>query len=141
MLTHTNPCPPPGAGLAEPVVAVADGAEGDALAELFGLKKSARVFFAGDGDGLTIGEAAAAAFSLRARFAAGEGEASIVAAGEGEASAAAFFSLRARFGLGEACRDSALEGDADSSVVEAVAAAFLCVRCFAGEGDSAGEGD
>jgi len=110
-LTHTSPCPPFGAGVAvaagavlvfAELVIVGGAAEGDVLAELFGLKKSATVFFAGDGDGVTIGEAAAAAFSLRACFAAGEGEASVVAAGEAEASATAFFSLRARFGLGEA---------------------------------------
>ena len=149
MLTHTSPCPPPDAGVAVAAAAVlafaellvvAGAAEGDALTELFGLKKSPRVFFAGDGDGVTIGEAAFAAFSLRARFSAAGGEDSVAAAGEG-AVAATPFSLRARFGLGEACGDSAVEGDAVSSVLEAVAAAFLCVRCFAGEGDSAGEGD
>jgi hypothetical protein len=95
------------------VAAVAGAAEGDALTELLGLKKSASVFFAGDGDGVTVGE-----------------------------TAAVFFSLRARFALGETEGDSALEGDAASSAGKAVAAAFLDTRCFlAGEGDSVGEGD
>lgn len=83
---------------------------GAGLIELFGLKKSARVFFAGDGDAVTVGEAAAVVFPLRARFA-----------------------------LGEAEGDSALEGDAVPSAGEAVSAAFLCVRCFAEEGDAAGD--
>jgi hypothetical protein len=95
------------------LVVVAGAAEGEAPTELFGLKKSARVFFAGDGDGVTVGETAAAVLPLRARF-----------------------------GLGEAEGDSAVEGDAASSAGEAVAAAFLDTRCFlAGEGDSVGEGD
>ena len=116
MLTHTNPCPPPAAGAAAAVAAVPVLVElvvvaGAGLTELFGLKKSARVFFAGDGDGVTVGE-----------------------------TAAVFFSLRARFALGEAEGDSALEGDAASSADEAVAAAFLDTRCFfAGEGDSVGD--
>ena len=117
VLTHTSPCPPPAAGAAA-VAAVSVLAElvvvaGAGLTELFGLKRSARVFFAGDGDGVTVGETAAAVLPLRARF-----------------------------GLGEAEGDSAVEGDAVSSAGEAVAAAFLDTRCLlAGEGDSVGEGD
>ena len=116
MLTHTNPCPPPAAGVATAVAAVSVFVElvvvaGAGLIELFGLKKSARVFFAGDGDAVTVGEAAAVVFPLRARFA-----------------------------LGEAEGGSALEGDAAPSAGEAVAAAFLETRCFfAGEGDAAGD--
>jgi hypothetical protein len=112
---------------------VAGAAAGDGLTELFGLKKSARVFFAGDGDGVKVGETAAVRLALRPRFSAGEGDAS-VAAGEGEVSAVVFFVLRACFSAGEG----------DASVVaagEAVASAFLCVRCFAGDGDAVGEGD
>jgi hypothetical protein len=85
------------------VAAVTGAAEGDGLIELLGLKKSARVFFAGDGDGVTVGETAAVLFPLRACFSAGEGDASVVAAGE------------------------------------TVASAFLCVRCFVGDGDAAGD--
>ena len=110
MLTHTSPGPPRGAGVAtNPVAAVPAAAEGEALTGRLGLKKSPSVFFAGDGDGVTAREAAAG------------------------------FSLRARFALGEAEGDSVPEGEVPSSAGEAVAAAFLCVRCFAGEGDAAGD--
>ena len=110
---------------------VAGAAEGDGLIELFGLKKSARVFFAGDGDGATVGETAAVFFPLRAYFSAGEGDASVTP-GEGEVAAVVFFVLRVRFSAGE--------GDASIGAAgEAVASAFLCVRCFAGEGDAAGD--
>jgi hypothetical protein len=115
------------------VAAVTGAAEGDGLIELLGLKKSARVFFAGDGDGVTVGETAAVLFPLRACFSAGEGDASVTA-GEGELSAVVFLVLRVRFSAGEG----------DASVVaagEAVASAFLCVRCFVGDGDAVGEGD
>ena len=86
MLTHTSPCPPPAAGVAVAAAAVAGAAEGDALTELVGLKKSASVFFAGDADavGLAAGLAAVSVFAF----------------------------LRARFSLGEAVGDSAVEGDA-----------------------------
>jgi hypothetical protein len=50
------------------------------LAEVRGLKKSASVFLAGDGDGLTAA-AAAVVFAFRPRLAAGEAEASAPAAG------------------------------------------------------------
>jgi hypothetical protein len=43
--------------------------------------------------------------------------------------------------LGDAAGDSAVEGDAACSAGEAAGSAFLCVRCFFGKGDSAGEGD
>ena len=110
---------------------VAGAAEGDGLTELFGLKKSARVFFVGDGDGVPVGETAAVFFPLRACFSAGEGDASVTA-GEGELSAVVFFVLRVRFSAGE--------GDASIGAAgEAVASAFLCVRCFAGEGDATGD--
>jgi hypothetical protein len=116
VLTHTSPCPPPGAGVA--LVAASAlalfaeagfAAAGLADAEVFGLNKSASVFFAGDGDGVTVGATAAVVFLLRACFSAGEGDAAVAAAGEGEVAAAA------------------------------VASAFLCARCFAGEGDAAGD--
>jgi len=96
VLTHTSPCPPPGAGVA--LVAASAlalfaeagfAAAGLADAEVFGLKKSASVFFAGDGDGVTVGATAAVVFLLRACFSAGEGDAAVAAAGEGEVAAAA----------------------------------------------------
>ena len=90
------------------------------LGEVFGLNKSASVFFAGEADGLTAGDAEATvvAFAFRPRLAAGEAEASVPAAG-----------------------DALVAGEA-----ALVASAFLCVRCFfAGAadsvGDSAGAGD
>ena len=118
VLTQTIPLPPPGAGVAFVVVLAAARVAGAGLAaagladaEVFGLKKSASVFFAGDGDGVTVGATAAVVFLLRACFSAGEGDAAVAAAGEGEVAAAA------------------------------VASAFLCARCFAGEGDAVGVGD
>ena len=56
--------------------------------------------------------------------------------GVGDASVIGF--LRVRFGFGEAAGDSAADGDVAFSVGE-VGSAFLCVRYFAGEGDSKGE--
>jgi hypothetical protein len=83
----------------------AAGAAG--LSELFGLKKSASVFFTGEGDGVIVGEAAAEALALRLCFSAGEGDASVPAAGE----------------------------------ALAVASAFLCDLCLAGDADASGDGD
>jgi len=42
-------------------------------------------------------------------------------------------------GDGDAAGDSAVEAGAAFSAGEAVAPAFLCVLCFAGEGDAAGD--
>lgn len=69
------------------------------LAELFGLKKSASVFFAGDADGLAAGEVAVAAvvFFLCSFFA-GEADASAAAVAAGDASVLAL-ALRLFFGL------------------------------------------
>lgn len=53
----------------------------------------------------------------------------------GLAAASGFAFLRVCFAFGEAAGDSAGDGDAAVSAGETVAAAFLCVRCFAGEGD------
>jgi len=116
VFTHTRPCPPPGAGVrlaaAEAAVPLAGaGFAAAGLAEVFGLKRSASVFFAGEGDGLTAG-AAAVVFAFRPRFA---------------------------FGEAEAAGDCPAEGDV-ASVGEAAAAVFLDTRCFfAGAGDSAGD--
>lgn len=137
VLTQTRPCPPPAAGVAvgaAPGVAaalafaevvdvvVAGATEGAGLAELFGLKKSASVFFAGEAD--VVGEAAAVAFALRPCFSAGEGDAAVVAAGEGEVAASLsglenVFVLRVRFSAGE--------GD---SVVAAAGEAVLLASAF-----------
>jgi hypothetical protein len=56
--------------------------------------------------------------------------------GVGDASAAGF--LRTRLGFGKAAGDSAAEGSAVVSASD-LASIFLCVRYFAGEGDSKGE--
>lgn len=83
------------------LVVVAGAAEGDVLTELVGLKKSARVFFAGDGDGVTAGETAAVVFALRVRLAAGEGDAAASAAGEAALVATAFLWERCFAGEGD----------------------------------------
>lgn len=85
------------------------------VGELFDLKKSAKVFF-GDGDGATVGEAAAVAFVL-CFFSAGEAEAAADAAGEASVVAFAFFERLA--GEGDA---SAALASGDAAVV---ASAFL----------------
>jgi len=110
VFTHTNPCPPPGAGVAVPVPPMTGAADGDALTELLGLNKSPN---------LNLGEAVG------------------LAAGLTVASGGAF--LRGRLAFDDAVGDSAIVGEAAVSVGEAVASALLCWGCFfAGEGDSAG---
>jgi hypothetical protein len=119
VLTHTNPRPPPGAGVAVAVLPVAGAAEGDALTELLGLNKS---------PSLNLGEAVGLAVGVG------------VAAGVGVASVCAF--LRGPLALADAAGDSAIAGEAGVSAGDAVASAILCWRCFfAGEGDSAGNSD
>ena len=71
------------------------------------------------------GEVAGVAFDLRVRFSAGEGEAAASAAGEGEVAGIAF-ALRGRL----------LAGEGEAALV---ASAFLWARCFAGDGDAAGD--
>jgi hypothetical protein len=114
-------------------VPVAGTAFAAGLGEVFGLKKSASVFFAGEADGLTAGEAAVV-FVFRPALAAGEAE-TAAPAGDGEASAAVF-AFRPRLAVGEGEASAPAAGDAAAS-------AFLCARCFAGDaaGDSAGVGD
>jgi hypothetical protein len=70
-------------------------------------------------------------------LAAGEAEAAAVlaAAGEGEVAAVAF-GLRVRFSAGEGEAAASAAGEAAP-----VASAFLCARCFAGDGDAVGVGD
>jgi len=71
-LTHTNPRPPPVAGAATPVLAVAGAAAGEALAEVLGLNKSPSENL-GDAVGLAAGLATASVFAfLRARFCLGD---------------------------------------------------------------------
>ena len=143
MFTHTRPCPPPAAGVAPAVasdfvfaaVAVAGAAGAEGLVEVFGLKKSASVFFAGEVDGLAVGEAAAFSFTLRPCFSAGEGDASVAVSAEGEVAAAAFV-LCVRFSVGEGDASLAAAGDA-----VALASVFLCDLCLPGDGDAVGEGD
>ena len=77
--------------------------------EVFGLKKSAKALLAGDADAAGLADVVTAAC------------------------------LRARFALGEAAGEATADGDVAVSVGAAVVAAFLRVRCFAG--DSAGLGD
>ena len=79
------------------------------------------------------GEVAGVAFALRVRFPAGEGEAAASAAGEGEVAGAAF-GLRGRLLAGEG---EAAASAADEAAL--VASAFLWARCFAGDGDAAGD--
>jgi len=115
------------------VVVVAGAAAAAGLAEVFGLKKSASVFFAGEGEGLTAA-GAAVVFVFLPPLAAGEAE-TAAPAGDGEA-CTVVFAFRPRLAAGEGEASVAAAGDA-------VASAFLCVRCFAGDaaGDSAGVGD
>jgi hypothetical protein len=118
-----------GAGLA---------ATAPADAEVFGLNKLPSLNLPGDGEAAGLAATLVSAF-LRLRFSAGEAEAAgAVVAGEVAAVASAFLRERRLPGDGDAAGDSAVEGDAASSVGEGVAAAFLCARYFAGEGDAAG---
>jgi hypothetical protein len=135
-LTHTNPCPPPAAGATAAVAAVsvlvelvvvAGAAEGEAPTELFGLKKSARVFFVGDDEGVAVGETAAVPFALRPCFVAAEGDASVVAAGEGAVAAVVFFVLRVRFSAGEG--DASVPA-ADEAPLVAAGEAVLVASVF-----------
>jgi len=65
----------------------------------------------------------------------GVGDATGVEVGLAATSVIAF--LRTGFGFGEAAGDSAAERDSAFSTGEAASVSF-CVRCFGGEGDSAG---
>jgi hypothetical protein len=118
---------------------VAGAAEDDGLCDVVGLKKSASVFFAGDGEGVIAGEAAAVAFAFRARFAAGDGDVSGAAAGEallaGGASVVATAFLRERLaGEGDAPVGAMLlTGDAS-----AAATAFLR-GCLTRDGEGVGD--
>jgi len=140
VFTQTGLCPPPGAGVTRAVVSAAGAADADGLTEVFGLKKSASVFFAGEGDGVTVGEAAGIALVLRPCFSRGEGDVSASVAGEGDV--AAVFALWLRFSAGEGDASVSAAGEA-LPAGEAVlpASDFLCVLCLAGDGDAVGDGD
>jgi hypothetical protein len=112
------------------------------LGDVFGLNKSPKVFFAGEGDGVTNGDTPGIAVFFRAPFDAGSINGWVVGAGEtlgaaGEAAVAAAALLRDFLaGEGDA---SAAAGEAPvAGEASVVAAAFL--RDFlAGEAD--GDGD
>jgi hypothetical protein len=128
VLTHTSPCPPAaGAGFA---------AAGLADAEVFDLNQSPNVGLEGDAAGAGLAATSVFAF-LRLRLAAGEAdtEAVLATTGEGEVAGVAF-ALRVRFRAGEAEAAASAAGEG-----ALVASAFLCARCFAGDGDAAGVGD
>lgn len=139
------PGPPPGAGVVLAVVSdleVAAAAAG--LGELFGLNKSARVFF-GEAAGLAVGEAAdagvAIAVFLRAALDAGSVTGWVVAAGEalaaGEASAiAAAFSFLRDFFAGEADVSGLVPGEASAAV-----SSFFLRDFLAGDADVSAAGD
>ena len=142
MLTQTRPGAPPGAGVAvKPAAALVLAADAgtalEGLAEVFGLNKSASVFFVGDG----LTAEAAAAFVLRPRFSPGEGDASVAAAGEAEV-AAVVLAFRLGFSAGEGDAPVVAAGEpAVSAEAASLAAFFLCARCVVDVGDSAGDGD
>ena len=121
-------------------------AAGDGLTELFGLKMSASVFFSGEGDGLTAGEAEVVVFILRVVFEAGSSGGCVVAAGEtvaaGEASvvAAAFAPFLRDFFAGEGDA-SGVVGEALAAGEASVAAAAFFFECLAGEPEAVGVGD
>jgi hypothetical protein len=135
VLTHTRPCPPPGAGGLVAVLAVAPLAGAGvaaaglaAAAEVFGLNKSPRLNLAGDADAAGLAAAAAASPFVRVRFALGEAAGETAGDGDtaGLAAVAASTFLRTRFALGEAAGDAEVAGD---------------VAVWAAEGDSPGVGD
>lgn len=165
VLTQTCPLPPPGAAVVRGAVSAFAlvGAAGAAagLGELFGLKKSANVFFSGEaagdaaafafrpffsaGEADAIGDPAGAgvvnAPFLRAAFAAGSFKAWPVPAGEalatGEAASVAAAVFFRDFLAGEA--DASAAGDS-LAAGDASAAAFLCER-LDGEAEALGVGD
>ena len=102
-----------------------------AAVEFFGLNISPKLNFGdAEGDGFVVAVVLAFVCFLL-----------VEAAGDaaGLAAVAAAACLRVRFALGEAAGDSAAAGDAAVSAAAVVVAAFLRVRCFAG--DSPGLGD
>jgi hypothetical protein len=84
----------------------------------------------GDGDLFGLNKRGNLILNLR-----GVGDATGVGVGLGDTSAVVF--LRIRLGVGDAAGDSTGEGDAPLST-GGVASVLFSVRCFGGEGDSAG---
>ena len=147
VFTQTMPGPPPGAGVA-PVAAsdfvfadvvVVAAAAVAGVGELFGLKKSPSVFFSGEGDGLTAGEAEAVVLILRVVFEAGSSSGCVAAAGEtvaaGVASAVAAAFLRDFF-AGDGDASAPADDAGEASAVVAFFRDFL-----AGEADASAAGD
>jgi hypothetical protein len=98
-----------------------DATDGAGVGELFDLKKSPKVFF-GDGDGVTVGEAAVVAFVL-CFFSAGEAEGEAAAAdAAGETSVVAFVFLARLAGDGDASAAAEALASGEAAVV---ASAFL----------------
>lgn len=128
------------------VEGAAGAAEAAGLGEVFGLKRSASVFLAGEGEASAAeveGDIVAVVFAFRPRFDAGSRGGSVVAAGEalatGEVPAVAAAFLR-DFLAGEADASAAAAGEALLAGDASVAAAFLRV-CLAGAADAVGVGD
>jgi hypothetical protein len=144
-LTHTNSCPPPGAGVAVAGPPVAGAAAGDALTELLGLNKLPRRNLPGDADavGLVAGRAAASVFGF-SRVLPGAG---VAAAGPPVAGAAAGDALTDLLGLNKLRRLN-LPRDGDvvglgAGLAAASVFGFLRVRFTFGNaaGDSAVAGE
>ena len=97
VLTHTNPRPPPGDGVAVPVLPITGATEGDELTELLGLKKLPSLNL-GDAVGLATGLAVASVCAFS----------------------------RERLALSDAAADSSVSGGAVVSAGEAFASALFC---------------
>jgi hypothetical protein len=109
------------------------------LGDVFGLNKSPKVFFAGEGEGVTDGDTPGIAVFFRARFDAGSINGWVVGAGEtlgaaGEAAVAAAALLRDFLaGEGDA---SAVAGEASVAREASVVAAAFLRDFLAGDGDA-----
>ena len=91
-------------------------AAGDGLVEVFGLKRSASVFFfSGEAAGLAAGEALAVDLGFFPCFSAGEGDAAAWVVDDGEVAAVAF-ALWLRLAAGDAPASAAGEAAGDSVV-------------------------
>jgi hypothetical protein len=114
------------------------------LGDVFGLNKSPKVFFAGEGDGVTDGDTPGIAVFFRAPFDAGSTNGWVVGAGEtlgaaGEATVAAAALLRDFLaGEGDA---SAAAGEAPVAGEDSVVTAAFLRDFLAGEADGDGDSD
>jgi len=154
VLTQTRPCPPPAAGVAlatasgaaapAVLVEVLAGAAGDGLVEVFGLKKSASVFFfSGEPAGLAAGEALAVDLGFFPCFSAGEGDAAASVVDDGEVAAVAFALWLRLVAAGDASASAAGEAAGDSVVAalaDGDASFFVECLCFATVADASGLG-